>query len=127
MSIWDWEKLSKNEKISFLEKGVEANTGNSVPQSTIDAITSKIWGVVAAVVTTTVITIAVCFLTGLVVMWLWNWLVPDIFGLTTITYWQGWGISVLSAVLFKRGSGGNYARMGERGRERPSGGQKGDL
>lgn len=34
-------------------------------------------------------------------MWLWNWLMPTIFGITTITYIQGWGISFLSGMLFR--------------------------
>ena len=35
-----------------------------------------------------------------VVMWLWNWLLPELFGLTTITFWQALGILVLSKILF---------------------------
>jgi len=38
---------------------------------------------------------------GFVVMWLWNWLMPDIFGLSTITFWQAWGLIVLAHILFK--------------------------
>jgi len=38
---------------------------------------------------------------GIVVKWLWNWLMPPIFGLTTITFWQAWGLVVLSHILFK--------------------------
>ncbi|MBK9190473.1 MAG: hypothetical protein IPM77_02660 [Crocinitomicaceae bacterium] len=34
------------------------------------------------------------------VMYLWNWLMPEIFGLTTITFWQALGILVLSKILF---------------------------
>jgi hypothetical protein len=41
------------------------------------------------------------FLLGLVVKGLWNWLMPEIFGLKQITYWQAWGLMVLSAILFK--------------------------
>ena len=41
------------------------------------------------------------FLAGLFIMLLWNWLMPMIFGLTEITYWQGWGISFLCGLLFK--------------------------
>jgi hypothetical protein len=43
------------------------------------------------------------FLLGLVVMLLWNWLMPVIFGLPTITYWQGWGLVLLAHILFKAG------------------------
>ena len=50
--------------------------------------------------------IAGAFLLGLlfgnVIMWLWNWLMPAIFGLGAITYWQGWGISFLCGMLFTR-------------------------
>ena len=37
---------------------------------------------------------------GFVVMWLWNWLMPVIFGLHAITYWQALGLLVLSKILF---------------------------
>lgn len=35
-----------------------------------------------------------------VVMQLWNWLMPDLFSLTTITFWQALGLLVLSRILF---------------------------
>lgn len=38
---------------------------------------------------------------GWFVACLWNWLMPTIFGLTTITPWQGVGIFVLCNILFK--------------------------
>ena len=31
---------------------------------------------------------------------LWNWLMPAIFGLTTITFFQAFGLLVLSKILF---------------------------
>jgi membrane protein required for beta-lactamase induction len=34
------------------------------------------------------------------VMLLWNWLMPDIFGLPTITFWQAMGLSALGNFLF---------------------------
>lgn len=37
---------------------------------------------------------------GFIIMWLWNALLPDIFGLTEITYWQGVGIFILAKILF---------------------------
>lgn len=40
-------------------------------------------------------------LAGLVVYVLWNWLMPVIFGLPEITFWQAWGIWVFSNILFK--------------------------
>lgn len=37
---------------------------------------------------------------GAVVMLLWNWLMPAIFGLITINFWQALGICVLCRILF---------------------------
>jgi hypothetical protein len=37
-------------------------------------------------------------------MVLWNWLMPVIFGLTKITFWQAVGINFLSGILFKSSS-----------------------
>ena len=51
------------------------------------------------------IIIALCLLfavlTALPTMWLWNWLMPVIFGLGKITFWQAWGINMLCSILFK--------------------------
>ncbi len=41
------------------------------------------------------------------VMYLWNWLMPDLFGLSTIGYWQAIGLLVLSKILFSRWSAGS--------------------
>ena len=37
---------------------------------------------------------------GIVVKLLWNWLMPAIFGLGEISYWQAFGIVILSKLLF---------------------------
>lgn len=37
-----------------------------------------------------------------VVMVLWNWLIPDIFGFQTITIWQSLGLIVLFKLLFHK-------------------------
>ncbi|MTV48279.1 hypothetical protein GJ688_04685 [Heliobacillus mobilis] len=44
--------------------------------------------------------VAISLLFGFFVMVLWNQLMPDIFGLKTITYWQGAGLVILSRLLF---------------------------
>ena len=36
-------------------------------------------------------------------MWLWNWLMPEIFGLTRITLLQAVGLEILCSILFKAG------------------------
>ena len=46
----------------------------------------------------------VCLLLGLPLMLLWNWLMPIIFGLPTITFWQAVGLNVLSSILIGRTS-----------------------
>lgn len=35
------------------------------------------------------------------VMLLWNWLIPAIFGLKVITFWQAFGLNLLSGLLLK--------------------------
>lgn len=40
-------------------------------------------------------------LTGIPVYFLWNWLMPEIFGLTEITLLQAIGLSLLCSLLFK--------------------------
>ncbi len=50
---------------------------------------------------------------GWVVMSLWNWLMPGLFGLKLLTFWQAVGILVLAKILFGSGHWGkhhNHAR-----------------
>ena len=47
------------------------------------------------------------FIFGSVVMLLWNALLPAVFGIGTITFWQALGILVLSKILFG-GFGGHH-------------------
>lgn len=37
---------------------------------------------------------------GLAVKALWNWIMPPVFGLAVISYWQAFGIIILSKILF---------------------------
>ena len=48
-----------------------------------------------------IVAAVLALLFGLVLMVLWNWLMPIIFGLPVITFWQAWGLVVLSHILFK--------------------------
>jgi len=50
-------------------------------------------------------------LVGFVVMSLWNYLIPVIFHLGAITFWQAVGIFVLCKILFGFGKGGGH-KMG---------------
>jgi len=45
------------------------------------------------------------FIFGSVVMLLWNALLPVLFGISTITFWQALGILILSKILFGGFSG----------------------
>lgn len=48
---------------------------------------------------------------GFITMWLWNALIPQIFGLTVITYWQAVGLLILFKILFGGfGSGGSKSK-----------------
>lgn len=38
------------------------------------------------------------------VMLLWNWLMPTIFGLCKLTFWQSWGVMTLAGFLTKGSS-----------------------
>jgi len=40
------------------------------------------------------------FVFGYFVMLLWNWLMPMVFGLTTLTFWQAAGIVLLARLIF---------------------------
>jgi len=42
-----------------------------------------------------------CLLLGLPLMLLWNWLMPILFGMPYITFWQAVGLNILSTILFK--------------------------
>jgi uncharacterized membrane protein YgcG len=47
------------------------------------------------------------FVGGILVQWLWNWLLPDIFGLRRVTFWEAFGLLALSRILF-----GGFGRSG---------------
>lgn len=48
-----------------------------------------------------IVCIGMGLLLSLPVMWLWNWLMPTIFGLTKITWLQSYGLTLLTSFLFK--------------------------
>ena len=60
------------------------------------------------------------FIGGEIVMRLWNWLLPPLFGWRELTFWQALGLLVLCRILFggfgSHGSGGSS--MGRRMKER---------
>jgi len=57
------------------------------------------WKIVGLIIFGISAIIGLAILFGFVIMWLWNWLMPEIFGLAAITYWQAVGIFILFKVL----------------------------
>lgn len=45
---------------------------------------------------------------GFIVMWLWNWLMPEIFGLPLLSYWQAVGLFILLKILLGGCGGGHH-------------------
>jgi hypothetical protein len=43
-------------------------------------------------------------LLGLPLQLLWNWLMPIVFNLPTITFWQAMGLNIMASILFKDNS-----------------------
>ena len=43
--------------------------------------------------------IGLAILFGFVIMWLWNWLMPEIFDLPELTYWKSVGLFILIKLL----------------------------
>lgn len=66
--------------------------------------------------------VLVIVLVGYLFMSLWNWLMPALFGLHVITFWQALGLLILCKILFggfrgRYGRGGNWRwRRGMRAR-----------
>jgi hypothetical protein len=49
---------------------------------------------------------------GAIVMLLWNWLMPAIFGLTPISIWQAFGMLAFTRILFGGMGAGRFWGMG---------------
>ena len=64
---------------------------------------------------------------GFLVAWLWRVTLADIFGLKPISFWQAWGLILLSQILFKANMQRNvpvrraYRRACERAQARETG------
>ncbi len=60
----------------------------------------KVLKVVGMVIAGAVGALLLAGLFGFIFMHLWNWLMPDLFGIKTITFFQGVGLVILSKILF---------------------------
>jgi len=60
-------------------------------------VATKIGVALAAILIAGILSVIMAF----PVKWLWNWLMPEIFGLPVISVLQAWGLSMLSSLLLK--------------------------
>lgn len=54
---------------------------------------------------------------GGIVQWLWNTLMPELFGLHQVTFWQALGLLALSRILFGGFGRGMHRAGGRHGRQ----------
>ncbi|GAA3621895.1 hypothetical protein [Flavivirga jejuensis] len=73
--------------------------------------------IAAMIIFGTIAIIGLAILFGFVIMWLWNWLMPEIFGLTTLTYWQAVGLFILLKLLLG-GCGGGSKKSSKNSRQK---------
>lgn len=78
-----------------------------------EQVRDKVRNLVATGVAILVFGPLVLALAGNIVKWLWNWLVPPLFGLPALTFWQAAGLLALCRILF----GGNGVMGGRRSPE----------
>ena len=58
--------------------------------------------IIGVIVLGLVIVVILALIMAFPTMWLWNWLIPDIFGLVKIDFWQALGINLLTGLLFRQ-------------------------
>ena len=58
------------------------------------------------------------FLFGIVIKLLWNWLMPELFNLKEINYWQAIGLFVLAKLFFGFGGGRDDKSKPHHGKEK---------
>jgi len=94
-----------------MEKQIEQEFGQRVARSVAKRIAKWIAISIAAIIAITIF----IFLGGKIVQLLWNWLMPMLFGLREVTFWQAVGLLALSRILFGgfgRGGGQRSRRWG---------------
>ncbi len=60
----------------------------------------RVFKVAGMVVAGLAFAVLVAFIFGAAVMWLWNYLMPGLFGLGELGYWQAFAMVVLARLLF---------------------------
>jgi hypothetical protein len=77
------------------------------------------WRVAGLTVAGIAFAVVLAFVFGIFVQMLWNWLMPPLFHLGTITFWQAFGLLVLAKLFF--GSFGAHQGSGRHGHGRHHG------
>lgn len=80
-----------------------------------DKMKGKSPGVIAGIVIFGAIAIlGLAILFGFIIMWLWNYVMPPIFDLPIITYWQAVGLFILAKLFFGFGGGGDSSEKSKK-------------
>ncbi|WP_318312310.1 hypothetical protein [Flagellimonas crocea] len=74
----------------------------------VESTVKKVVKIIAMVILGIIIFLLAIYL----LMRLWNWLMPDLFGVGTVNYWQALGIFILAKLLFGFGGGGGGKNKG---------------
>lgn len=77
---------------------------------TIGFYVRKTIAIIAMAIGGMAIAVLVAFVFGFAVQWLWNWLLPDLFGWKTISFWQAIAVIVLARLIV--GGIGGHGRHG---------------
>jgi len=82
---------------------------------------AKVIKIVGVVILAMVAVAVLATVFGVFVKWLWNALMPEVFGLPEIGYWQAVGLVVLAHIFFGADHSTHYERSGrKRKKDRPS-------
>lgn len=57
--------------------------------------------VVLAIIIFLLLFLPLMALSALVTMWAWNILMPAIFNLPVVTFWQAWAVNILAGLFFR--------------------------
>ncbi|HPH02187.1 MAG TPA: hypothetical protein PLM00_01925 [Spirochaetota bacterium] len=75
----------------------------------------KVFAVIGMVILGIAGVLGLALLFGIVIRELWNWLMPGIFGLGVIDYWQAVGLFILGRLLFGGfGHGGGHSSKADK-------------
>ena len=72
---------------------------------------------IAKVIFFSAMAIVFVFVAGNVIMYLWNWILPEAIGAKEITFWKAIGLFVLCRILFGGFKSGSTSRRHRRGRK----------